>query len=109
MNRTELIFATAIVLFLAFLLGWFAHWLVHRFVHVGQGEMSDLDQMAQQVHEAEEQRDQAIACFQQRESETTNQLNQTEAELNAAMGGLREARQEAEELRSYIERLNAQQ
>ncbi|WP_417259766.1 hypothetical protein [Celeribacter sp.] len=109
MNRTELIFATAVVLFLAFLLGWFAHWLVHRFVRVGQGEMSDLDQMAQQVHEAEEQRDQAITYFQQREQEMTNQLNQTEAELNAAMDGLREARQEAEELRAYIERVNAQQ
>ncbi|WP_417243866.1 hypothetical protein [Celeribacter sp.] len=109
MNRTELIFATAVVLFLAFLLGWFAHWLVHRFVRVGQGEMSDLDQMAQQVHEAEEQRDQAITYFQQREQETTNQLNQTEAELRAAMDGLREARHEAEELRGYIERLNAPQ
>lgn len=69
--------------------------------------MSDLDEMAQQLHEAEEQRDQAVAYFQQREAEITNQLSQTEAELNAAMDGLREARQEAEELRSYIERTNA--
>lgn len=107
MNRTELIIATAVVLFIAFVLGWFAHWLVHRFVRVGQGEMSDLDEMAQQLHEAEEQRDQAVAYFQQREAEITNQLSQTEAELNAAMDGLREARQEAEELRSYIERTNA--
>lgn len=104
MNRTELIIATAVVLFIAFLLGWFAHWLVHRFVRVGQGEMSDLDEMAQQLHEAEEQRDQAVAYFQQREADITNQLSQTEAELNAAMDGLREARQEAEELRAYIER-----
>ncbi|MBU2891452.1 hypothetical protein [Celeribacter halophilus] len=107
MNRTELIIATAIVLFIAFLMGWFAHWLMHRFVHVGQGEMNDLDTMAQQLHEAEEQRDQAIAYYQQRESELTNQANQTEAELRAAMDGLREARQEAEELRAYIEQSNA--
>lgn len=106
MNRTELIFATAVVLFIAFLLGWFTHWVVHRFVRIGQGEMNDLDVMAQQLHDAEEQRDQAVAYFQQREAEMTNQLSQTEAELNAAMEGLREARQEAEELRAHIERAN---
>ena len=107
MNRTELIIATAIVLFIAFLMGWFAHWLIHRFVRVGQGDMSDLDVMAQNLHEAEEQRDQAVSYFQQREAEMTNQMNQTEAELRAAMDGLREARQEAEELRSYIEKNNS--
>jgi Spy/CpxP family protein refolding chaperone len=108
MNRIELIIATAIVLFIAFLMGWFTHWLIHRFVRVGDGEMSDLDTMAQQLHEAEEQRDQAVTYYQQRESEMTNQQTQTEAELNAAMEGLREARHEAEELRAYIERQNAE-
>ena len=107
MNRIELIIATAIVLFIAFLMGWFAHWLIHRFVRVGQGEMSDLDTMAQQLHEAEEVRDQAITYYQQRESELINQQNQTEAELRAAMDELREARQEAEELRAYIEKHSA--
>ncbi|MBU0643895.1 MAG: hypothetical protein KJ731_14105 [Alphaproteobacteria bacterium] len=107
MNRIELIIATAIVLFIAFLMGWFAHWLIHRFVRVAQGEMNDLDTMAQQLHEAEEARDQAITYYQQRESELINQQNQTEAELRAAMDGLREARQEAEELRAYIEKHSA--
>lgn len=107
MNRTELIIATAIVLFIAFLMGWFAHWVVHRFVRVKQGDMSDLDNMAQQLHDAEEQRDQAVSYYQQREAEVSNQLSQTEAELNAAMDGLREARSEAEELRIYIERSHA--
>jgi prefoldin subunit 5 len=60
--------------------------------------------MAQALHEAEETRDQAITYLQQREAEITNQLSQTEAELRAAMDGLREARHEAEELRGYIER-----
>ena len=69
--------------------------------------MSDLDTMAQQLHEAEEVRDQAITYYQQRESELINQQNQTEAELRAAMDGLREARQEAEELRAYIEKHSA--
>ena len=106
MNRTEFIIATAIILFVAFLLGWFAHWLIHRFTRVSQGDMGELDKMAQALHEAEETRDQAITYMQQREAEITNQLSQTEAELNAAMEGLRDARQEAEELRTYIERQN---
>ena len=106
MNRTELIIATAIVLFIAFLIGWFTHWVLHRFVRVSQGDMSELDKMAQALHEAEEQRDQAVTYYQQREAELTNQMNQTEAELQAAMDGLREARQEAEEMRSYIEKIN---
>jgi len=106
MNRTEFILATAIILFVAFVLGWFAHWLVHRFTRVSQTEMGELDKMAQSLHDAEEARDQAITYFQQREAEMTNQLSQTEAELRAAMDGLREARHEAEELRAYIERAN---
>ncbi len=106
MNRTEFIIATAATLFVAFLLGWFAHWLVHRFIRVGQEDMGDLDKMAQSLHEAEETRDQAITYMQQREAELSNQLAQTEAELSAAMDGLRAARQEAEELRTYIERQN---
>lgn len=104
MNRTEFIVATAIILFVAFVLGWFANWLVHRFMRIAQTEMNEVDKMAQQLHEAEEQRDQAISYFQQREAEMTNQQTQTEAELTAAMDGLREARHEVEELRAYIDR-----
>ena len=106
MNRSEFILATAIILFVAFTLGWFANWLVHRFTRVSAADLGELDRMAQSLHEAEETRDQAITYLQQREAEMTNQLTQTEAELRAAMDGLRDARQEAEELRAYIERTN---
>lgn len=106
MNREQFILATAIILFVAFLLGWFSNWLVHRFLRVSENEITELDRMAHELHEAEEQRDQAVSYFQQREAEMSNQLAQTEAELNAAMEGLRVARQEAEELRAYVERIN---
>ncbi|MFW8595562.1 hypothetical protein [Cribrihabitans neustonicus] len=104
MNRTEFIITTAIILFAAFSLGWFANWLVHRFTRVRQSDVADLDRMSQELHEAEETRDQAITYLQQREAELTNQLTQTEAELRAAMDGLREARREAEELRARLAR-----
>ncbi len=106
MNRTEFIIAMTIVLFIAFGLGWFASWLVHRLTRVTQAEISDLDQMARDLHDAEEARDEATTYFHQRERELTSHLNQTEAELRAAMEGLRDARAEAEELRAYIERQN---
>ena len=107
MNRGELIFATAIILLAAFILGWYASWLVNRFTRVSRSDIGELDRMAQALHEAEETRDQAITYLQQREAEISNQLSQTEAELKAAMEGLRDARQEAEELRAYIAKQNA--
>ncbi|MDR9428393.1 MAG: hypothetical protein RI538_08440 [Salibaculum sp.] len=103
MNRTEFIIATAIVLFVAFALGWFANWLVNRFTRVSKSDVGELDKMAQALHEAEETRDQAITYLQQREAEMTNQLAQTEAELRAAMDGLRAARAEADGLRARLE------
>jgi predicted nucleic acid-binding Zn-ribbon protein len=104
MNRTEFIITTAIILFVAFTMGWFANWLANRFSRVKASDVADFDRMSQELHEAEETRDQAITYLQQREAELTNQLTQTEAELRAAMDGLRDARHEAEELRAYIER-----
>lgn len=107
MNRTEFVFATAIILFVAFCLGWFASWVIHRLTRVTRADMGELEQMAQALHEAEEARDEAITYFEQRDAELTSQIHQTEAELRAAMDGLRDARHEAEELRVYIERMNA--
>ena len=104
MNRTEFIIATTIILFVAFILGWFSHWLLNRFLRVSQSEMGELDTMAQQLHDAEEQRDQAVTYYQQREQELTNRQKQTQAELDAAMGGLHDARQEVDQLRDFIDR-----
>lgn len=106
MNGTEFIFATAAILFVAFMAGWFAHWLISRITRVTRSDMDDLDRMAQELHQAEEERDQAVTYMQQREAELSNRMTQTEAELNAAMEGLRNARAETEDLRSYIERNN---
>jgi len=106
MNRTEFIIATAIVLFVAFCMGWFANWLVHRFIRVAGADVGELERMAQELHEDEETRDQAITYLQQREAELMNQLSQTEAELAATMEGLREARYEAEQMRVHLERIS---
>ena len=107
MNRTEFIIATTIILLVAFAMGWFAYWLLHRFTRGAGGDMGELDRLAQALHEAEESRDQAVLYLESREAELTSQVAQTAAELNATMDGLRDARAEAEDLRAYIERLQS--
>ncbi len=106
MNESEFIIVIATVLFVTFAFGWFAAWLVNRLARVTTSDIAELESMAQALHDAEEMRDQAITYLQHREAELTNQLSQTEAELSAAMEGLRASRQESAELRGYIENLN---
>lgn len=104
MNRNEFILATAIILFAAFLLGWFASWLIHRLSRVTRAEMGELESMAQQLHEAEEARDLAVSQLEEREADLIARLGSAEAGLRATQGELAESRTEIEELRSYIDR-----
>lgn len=103
MNRIEFTIVTAIILFVAFAMGWFAHWVIHRFTRVTRADLGELERMAQSLHEAEETRDQAIAWVHQREADLNRELAQTQAELRAAMDGLRDARYEAEMLHRQLE------
>ena len=102
MNRTELIAATTAVLFVAFVLGWFVNWLMHRFTRVTQSNLGELDVLAQQVHDAEEARDAAQSELRRQERELRNRLSQTEAELKATMEALRDKRTEVEDLRERL-------
>ena len=96
MSRQEFVIATAAALFVAFALGWLASWLVHRFTRSSQAELGELDRMAQALHEAEEERDAALA-----------RAEDGEGERDDAMEALVEARAEAEALRAWIERARA--
>lgn len=104
MNRNEFIIATAIILFAAFLLGWFASWLVHRLGRASRAELGALDSMAQQLHDAEQARDRAIGTLETREADLVARLGTLEAEARATQDALTEARSEIEELRAHIER-----
>ena len=104
MTRIEFIVVTAIILFATFVLGWMASALVTRLFRVTRAEMGELEDMAQQLHDAEETRDRAVTELEEREAELVAKLSSTEAELRAAQGQLRESQAEIEELRDYIER-----
>ncbi|MFN3527118.1 MAG: hypothetical protein ACK4YU_13590 [Paracoccus sp. (in: a-proteobacteria)] len=107
MNRSEFIAATAVILFSAFLLGWFACWLLHRLTRPGRAEVSELEHIAHSLQEAETARDEALARLTERETAFAGRIAGSEAELRAAMEGLRDARTEVEELRDYIEKVLA--
>ncbi|SUZ33089.1 hypothetical protein ROE7235_02857 [Roseibaca ekhonensis] len=103
MNRMQFVLVTALVLFVAFALGWFTNWLIHRFTRVRQQDLGELDRMAQALHEAEEIRDQAINYVETRERDLTARIKQLEAEVAGAMDGVREARAEADYYRNQIQ------
>jgi len=107
MNRMQFVLVTALVLFVAFALGWFTNWLIHRFTRVRQQDLGELDKMAQALHEAEEIRDQAITYVETRERDLTARVTQLEAEVAVAMDGLREARAEAEYYRDQLQSSDA--
>ena len=98
MNREEFIISAAIVLFLAFLLGWLSRWLLQQLNMVSEKDLKDLNKISAALLEAEE----AIEKAKSRETELNKKISQLEAELKAAMDGLRAARLETEELKSSL-------
>jgi len=98
MNREEFIVSAAIVLFLTFLLGWLSRWLIQRLNMVSEKDLKDLNKISAALLEAEEGNEKA----KNRELELNKKISQLEAELGAAMDGLRAARLETEELKSSL-------
>ena len=98
MNREEFIISAAIVLFLTFLLGWLSRWLLQRLNMVSEKDLKDLNKISAALLEAEEDNEKA----KNRELELNKKISQLEAELEAAMDGLRAVRLETEELKSSL-------
>lgn len=92
MDRQQLILATAVALFAAFLMGWLAGWLVHRLTR-GQDMRHALQESERRLFDAEEARSREAASLAVRD-----------VELTQATASLAEARAEIEELRDFIER-----
>ncbi|MDS9466526.1 hypothetical protein RGQ15_02905 [Paracoccus sp. MBLB3053] len=103
MNRNEFIIATAVILFAAFLLGWFARSLIHRLGRVTRAEIGELESMAQELHRAEEERDKAVELLETREVEWTSRLGAADTEIRQSKAQLLECRTEIEELRDFID------
>ncbi len=98
MNREEFIVSAAIVLFLTFLLGWLSRWLIQRLNMVSEKDLKDLNKISTALLEAEQDNEKA----KNREIDLNKKILQLEAELEAAMDGLRAARLETEDLKSSL-------
>lgn len=108
MNRFEFTIIIALVLFAVFLLGWFTSRVTYRLVSPASTDTSELDLMAQQLQDAEQARDDAIIHLENREAEMARRFASQEAEMQAMMGALRDARIEAEDMRNYADQLRAE-
>lgn len=100
MNRTELITATALVLFAAFVLGWLACWLIQRLTRPAPVGQAELERMAERLRAADDARAEAAAALAAGEAARAALA----AERDEALATLRDSQAEIEELRSYIER-----
>lgn len=105
MTEQDLALLIAAALFAAFALGWAAHWLWSVITRKRSPEALRVEAMAADLLEAEAQRDAVTEAkaetettmsteFTAREQELEVRLRETQAELEAAMEGLRAARQE---------------
>lgn len=101
MDRTQLVAATAALLFAAFLLGWFAGWLIHRMT---RPDPAMAERLARQLQAAEQARDRALQDHAAREARLSERLAKAEAEAHAALNALRASQGEMEALRDHVER-----
>ncbi|PCH94887.1 MAG: hypothetical protein COB84_06930 [Rhodobacteraceae bacterium] len=103
MDKSQLIIAITFAFMIFFALGWIAHMGFGRLRRINSTDVTEIDDLATRLHEAEEQRDQAVTYLHQRERELINKASQAEAELDAAMQGLGAARRETEHYREQLE------
>ena len=96
MGRNELIIGISCVLAIAFILGWLGRWLFDR---LNSNSPLASDEAMQRLLEAEEQLEVREREFAATEAQYANAYSQLEAELEAAMSGLGEARRELREKR----------
>ena len=59
MNREEFIVSAAIILFLAFLLGWLSRWLLQRLNMVSEKDLNQFNKISAALHESEENNEKA--------------------------------------------------
>lgn len=102
MNRTELTVLVAATFMVAILIGWALRWLYGRMGQAGLQTTGGSNDLAARLHAAEEARDAAYKDRDQTIGEMKKKLVQTEAELQAAMEGLGDARRDAEAMRREI-------
>lgn len=94
MSRNEMIIVISIILVMTFIAGWVSRWL---FGHLSAYSPLASDEAMTRLKEAEEALGAREREFAATEAQYANAYAQLEAELEAAMSGLGEARRELRE------------
>ena len=100
MGRTELTLVIGTALVLAVMVGWMLRWFVSKMNTTGPIAS---DEAMGRMREAEAARDAAEAQTADVERQARQEISRLEAELDAAMSGLGNARREAEAWRNEAE------
>lgn len=99
MDRNEFIIAVMVLLSGSYLLGFLTHWIVTRLSRVSDAEISQLDELAEDLHRAEDERDQARADRHRLDIETRAKIGELRSELVSTQEALTSAETELNELR----------
>lgn len=109
MTRSELMLIMALALFGAFCLGWLCRWIFGAMARAGTNNVATLHTMNTQIEQAEAAHSDLAAQLAETDSRLTARLREKEAELEATMDGLRQARQNALDWQAAYQDLEARQ
>lgn len=108
MTRSDLILTMALALLAAFCLGWIARWLYGAMSRAATNNVATLHSMNTQIEQTEAAHSDLAAQLAETDQRLTSRLREKEAELDATMDGLRQARQNALDWQAAYEALEAQ-
>ena len=103
MNRTELTMIIAGGMVVALIAGWTLRWVFGLLNRPAPEEPIPESELEAQLREALVAKDAAEAKLMSVEEDLSNKLTQTQAELNATMDGLRDARRQMNEMREQLD------
>ncbi|MDE2789940.1 MAG: hypothetical protein OXI81_05905 [Paracoccaceae bacterium] len=98
MTALGLTLVIGIALLMTFAVGWIACWLTIRYAATKSDDSENAD-LHHQLYDAEQARDEALEQLESLEAAAASQLRQAEANLEAALDELGQARREAEYFR----------
>ncbi|SOH92704.1 hypothetical protein SAMN06273572_101552 [Monaibacterium marinum] len=103
MTRSDLVIAMTVALVGAVLLGWVLRWIYSGLARAGTAMVETVDSMTARLTQAEEGQAAIAAQLAATDQSLRSQLREKQAELDAAMDGLRTARQQNSEWQAAYE------